>query len=238
MVTGEATANSLPLVSVVIPVYNGDRYLAQAVESVLEQDYRPLEIIVVDDGSTDRSAEIARSYAQIRYLYQANQGAAGARNTGIDASRGVFVAFLDHDDLWTPDKLRVHVGYLLDHPDVGYTVSTGKLLLDEHVERPAWLRLDDLDRPQPLLGTLVVRRSVFQRVGVFDTSFKVAEDTQWLMRANDVGLPLTVLPEVVVLRRVHDGNLTSTFRAQHRHSLLRGVHESIRRKRQVSPRGE
>lgn len=221
----------LPLVSVIIPVFNGERYLADAIESVVRQEYRPLEIIVVDDGSTDRSGEVAHGYDTVRYVYQANQGAAGARNTGIAAARGELVAFLDHDDLWTPDRLRVHVGYLLDHPAAGYTVATGQLFLEENVDRPTWLSPQELEQPQPLLGTLVIRQKVLARVGVFDTSFKVAEDTHWLMRANDAGFPLTVLPQVVVLRRVHATNLTSTLRAQHQYSLLRGVHESIRRKR-------
>jgi len=91
-------ANSL--ISVIIPVYNGERYLAEAIESALGQHYRPIEIILVDDGSTDRSAEVAKQVSQsIRYLYQAHGGAGAARNAGVDLAPGEFLAFLDPDDL-------------------------------------------------------------------------------------------------------------------------------------------
>src|SRR5213078_156464 len=110
-----------PLVSVIIPVYNGARYLRAALESVFAQTYRPIEVIVVDDGSGDDSGVIAQSFPDVHFIHQENQGVAAARNHGFDAARGEFIAFLDQDDLWTPEKLKVQVNYLLNHPDVGYT---------------------------------------------------------------------------------------------------------------------
>ena len=96
-----------PLVSVIVPVYNGEHYLSFAIHSILRQDYHPSEVIVVDDGSTDNSANIARSFKEVRYIHQSNQGVAMARNVGIAAARGEFIAFLDADDLWTPNKLSI-----------------------------------------------------------------------------------------------------------------------------------
>src|SRR5579859_5180997 len=161
-----------PLVSVIIPVYNGQQYLAAALDSVVKQDYSPLEIIVVDDGSTDESARVAQAYPEVRYLYQPNQGAAAARNAGIAAAEGALIAFLDHDDLWMPNKLRLHANYLLDNPQVRFTISTQLIYLEEGVERPDWLRVEDIEYPQPLLSALVVRKETFFEIGVFDTSFK------------------------------------------------------------------
>ena len=100
---------SSPLVSVIIPVYNGQAYLRPTLKSVFAQDYRPLEVIAVDDGSIDRSAEIIRSFPEVVYLYQDNRGHAAARNAGISAANGEFLAFLDADDLWPPDKLNLHL---------------------------------------------------------------------------------------------------------------------------------
>src|SRR2546427_4231674 len=109
-----------PVVSVVIPVYNGERYLADAIQSVLDQTYQNLEVIVVDDGSTDGSAAVAKRFGDaIRYVRQANGGVCQARNTGISVARGTYLAFLDQDDLWLPDKLAVQVAYLESHPEVG-----------------------------------------------------------------------------------------------------------------------
>src|SRR3982751_2380169 len=105
----------LPLVSVIIPVHNGAKYLRAALESVLAQTYSPFEVIVVDDGSVDDSGVIAQSFNDVRYIHQANQGVAAARNHGIEAARGDFFAFLDQDDLWTPEKLTFEVDHLLSH---------------------------------------------------------------------------------------------------------------------------
>src|ERR1043165_3045241 len=119
-----------PLVSVIIPVYNGARHLRAALESVFAQTYRSFEVIVVDDGSVDESAIIAQSFPEVRYIHQTNCGVAAARNHGIEAARGEFLAFLDQDDLWTPDKLRLQIEYLLSHPEIGYTLTRQKFFLD------------------------------------------------------------------------------------------------------------
>src|SRR5437867_2556724 len=120
MARGSMVGSMPPCVSVVIPVYNGERYLADAIQSVLDQTYENFEVIVVDDGSTDESAAVAKRFGEaIRYVHQANGGVSKARNTGIAEARGVYLAFLDQDDLWLPDKLSVQVAYLDSHPEVG-----------------------------------------------------------------------------------------------------------------------
>jgi len=105
-----------PLVSVIMIVKNGERFLAQALDSVVAQTYRPLEIIVVDGQSCDRTAEIARSYPLVRYLLQETLGVANAYNQGVAAARGELIAFLSHDDVWAPEKIAKQAQYLLEHP--------------------------------------------------------------------------------------------------------------------------
>ncbi len=122
-----------PLVSVIVPVYNGERYLTKTIQSVLTQDYQPIEIIVVDDGSTDRTAEIVRAQPNIHYIYQNNRGVSAARNTGIAAAQGEFLAFLDADDMWVPQKLSVQVSYLTQHPDVGFVYAYRRMIIEEGV---------------------------------------------------------------------------------------------------------
>ena len=107
-----------PLVSVVIPVYNAEEFVAEALDSVFAQDYEPLEVIAVDDGSSDGSAQIVASYAEVRFFRQENREASAARNVGITAANGEFVAFVDADDVVPPNKLSLQIGYLLEHPDV------------------------------------------------------------------------------------------------------------------------
>jgi len=108
-----------PLVSVVIPVFNGERYLRDAVQSVLDQRYAPLEIIIVDDGSTDGTATVAQSLPEaVSYLHHTNQGPAAARNRGIEQARGGLIAFADADDLWPPAKLELQLPYLINEPAI------------------------------------------------------------------------------------------------------------------------
>ena len=118
------------LVSVIIPVYNGESYLSEAVESVYAQTIRPLEVIVIDDGSTDGSAAVARSFEDVRFYRQPNRGAADARNRGTELAHGSFLAFLDADDVWTPQKLRIQMAALLEKAGTGYGLRPGRAVLE------------------------------------------------------------------------------------------------------------
>jgi glycosyltransferase involved in cell wall biosynthesis len=199
-----------PLISVVICVYNGERFLSEAIDSVFAQDYRPIEVIVVDDGSGDRSAEIARSYADVRVLSQENTGLGAARNAGIDASTGAFLAFHDADDVMLPSKLSEQAGYLSVHPEVGYVLCRQELVPDSGSDLPAWARRDpifgDPGGVQPTCG--LVRRTALERAGGFDPSLRTGDGMEWLSRLREWGIGIHVLPKVLLLRRVHEDNLT------------------------------
>ena len=225
-----------PLVSVIIPVYNGARYLGAALESVFAQTYREFEVIVVDDGSTDESGVIAQGFPDVRYLQQTNQGVAAARNHGLEAARGEFFAFLDQDDLWTPDKLKLQVEYLLSHPDVGYTLTQQKYFLDPGGTLPAWFRKELFDSVHTgwVLGTLVVRRTIFEQIGNFATGYSAANDSDWFFRAKAAAIPMAVMPELLLLKRIHDAN--DSARAKEILSeLLKVVKTSLNRQRSIQP---
>ncbi|HSE18858.1 MAG TPA: glycosyltransferase family A protein [Pyrinomonadaceae bacterium] len=197
-----------PLVSVIIPVYNGARYLRAALESVFAQTYRSFEVIVVDDGSADDSGVIAQSFPFVRYIHQENQGVAAARNNGIAAARGEFFAFLDQDDLWIPEKLRLQIGHLLSHTELGYTLTHQQFFLDAGATLPAWFRKELLASVHTgwVLGTLVVRRTAFEQVGNFATGYSAANDSDWFFRAKAAGIPMAVVPELLLLKRIHGAN--------------------------------
>jgi glycosyltransferase involved in cell wall biosynthesis len=200
--------NDNPLVSVIIPVYNGARHLRDCLESVFAQTYRPFEVIVVDDGSTDESAAIAQSFPELIYIHQENQGVAAARNNALEAARGEFFAFLDQDDIWKPEKLRLQVEYLQSHPDLGYTLTLQQYFLDEGETLPAWFRKELFATVHTgwVLGTLVVRRTTFEEVGDFVTGYVAASDSDWFFRAKAKEIPMEVVPELLLLKRIHDAN--------------------------------
>jgi glycosyltransferase involved in cell wall biosynthesis len=196
------------LVSVIVPVHDGERYLKEALDSVLAQDYRPVEVIVVDDGSTDRSAEIARSVPGVTVISQDQGGPSAARNAGIARARGEFVAFLDADDLMLPHKLTVQVGHLIDHPEVGCTLARQVIRVEEGVEPPAWLRRDRRgDRHLPV-SSIVVRTAALRAIRGFDESLWRAEDQDLLFRLRADEVQIELLPDVLLTRRIHGSNLT------------------------------
>jgi glycosyltransferase involved in cell wall biosynthesis len=223
---------SRPSVSVVLAVRNGERYLAAAIASVLEQTYVPHEILVVDGRSHDRTAEIARSFPAVRCLPQSDLGVANAYNLGIAAATGALVAFLSHDDLWTPDKLQVQVAYMEEHPDVHYTTARVRFFLEPGCAVPPGFRPELLegDHVGCIMETLVARRPVFDVVGTFDPTLATAEDVDWFARAKDVGVPTAVLPQVLLRKRIHDTNLSITTPTNDR-NLLHALQRSIARKR-------
>ena len=220
------------LVSVIIAVKDGARFLAEAVNGVLQQDYRPLEIIVVDDGSTDGTAEVASSFEEVRYIYQTNQGHAAAMNAGIEAVAGEFLAFLDADDIWEPNKLELQVGYLMEHPAVDYVIARTQNFLEPGARLPASVTKDLslTDSVLLSLGTLVARKAVFEVVGVFDVTYKHAKDVDWFIRAREAGLRMAILPDILLRRRLHGSN--RSFSQQSRKlEFMRAVKSSIERGR-------
>ncbi len=225
-----------PLVSVIIPVHNGATYLRAALESVFAQTYSSFEVIVVDDGSTDDSGVIAQSFPEVRYIHQENQGVAAARNCGVEATRGEFFAFLDQDDLWTPEKLKLQVDYLLTHPDAGYTLTHQKYFLDPGATLPAWFRKELLDSVHTgwVLGTMVVRRGVFEQVGNFATGYAAANDSDWFFRAKAAGMAMEVVPELLLLKRIHGAN-ESRHAKEVLSELRKVVKSSLERQRSARP---
>ena len=222
------------LVSVIIPVYNGARYLREALESVFAQTYRPFEVIVVDDGSSDDSGKIAQSFPDVRYIHQANQGVAAARNNGIEAARGEFLAFIDQDDLWTPEKLKLQIACLLNNPDLGYTLTQQRFFLDPGAALPGWFRKELLNSVHTgwVLGTLVVRRAVFDTVGNFATGYTAASDGDWFFRAKAAGISMEVVPELLLLKRIHGAN-ESAHAKEVLSELRKVVKSSLDRQRSV-----
>ena len=221
-----------PLVSVIIPVYNGARFLRAAIESVFAQTYRPIEVIVVDDGSADDSGVIAQSFPEVRYIRQENQGVAAARNNAIEAAQGEFFAFLDQDDLWTPEKLRIQIEHLLNNPELGYTLTHQQFFLEPGTTLPPWFRKELLASVHTgwVLGTVVVRRSAFEQVGYFATGYSAANDSDWFFRAKAAGVPMAIIPELLLLKRIHESN--DSGRAKEILSeLLKVVRSSLDRQR-------
>ncbi|MBD2459423.1 glycosyltransferase family 2 protein [Oscillatoria sp. FACHB-1407] len=200
---------SSPFVSVIIPVYNGDRYLSEAIESVLQQTYQSFEVIVVDDGSTDNTATVAQQFGDtIRYLYQENGGTAAARNTGIQMAQGDFLAFLDADDLWLEHKLAVQVRAFAEQPTLDLVSGQVEQFFSPDLPPDVQATLHCPSDPIPgcIPSALLIKRQAFDRVGNFSTVWKVAEFPDWYARATETGLVTHTLADVVAKRRIHATN--------------------------------
>ncbi|MCW5881063.1 MAG: glycosyltransferase family 2 protein [Anaerolineae bacterium] len=198
-----------PRVSVVLPVHNGERFLADALASVRAQAYAPLEVIVVDDGSTDGTPRLLAGLGGDAIIQQqTRQGPAAARNHGLRMARGEIVAFLDADDVWPRGMLRRHVAYLKAHP----AVDIAQGLIQQMRLDPAapGLVFGAASTPYQFidLGSAVYRRQVFERVGNFDAALWENEDTDWFFRAWEQDVTKVVLPEVALFYRQHDDNLS------------------------------
>jgi glycosyltransferase involved in cell wall biosynthesis len=200
-------AVSRPLVSAIMAVYNAEAYLEAALESLLAQDYEAYEIVVCDDGSTDRSPEILAAYPGVRAVRQENRGPAAARNAAVAVARGDFVACFDADDLWPANRLTLQATYLVEHPEVGCVLGR-----QEWIDPPPWFTRDavygDLDGI-PLVSAMF-RLSVFNQLGGFDPSFVHGEDMDLLFRLREAGIGIEIIPEVVVFRRFHGDNLIAS----------------------------
>ncbi len=198
-----------PVVSVIMAVRDGERYVAEALESVFAQTRLPDEVIVVDDGSEDGTADIVRRFP-VRLLSQGRQGVSAARNAGLDEARGDLIAFIDHDDRWLPRKVERQVAYLEERPDVDYALCWFRAFVEPGASRPPWVRDEHLTRGWTRLCTpsLMTRKATVDVVGYFDTDLELGEDADWIARAHEAGMTRGLQDEVLLEYRLHDGNTT------------------------------
>ena len=212
-----------PLVSVIIPVFNGEKYIVEAIESVLEQSYRNIEIIVIDDGSTDDSAANLHPYLdKIRYIYQKNGGIASAYNSGAEACKGEYVAFIEQDDVWLPEKLSMQVAYLVEKPNLDM-VFCRYFIVDDRVatKRPelskCWpgevsfqeLFLNTLENASIItFSSVLMRKSLLRAIMPFDERLRVSVDYDtWLKVAYESKIGF--LDKPLLKYRLHDFNTSS-----------------------------
>ena len=206
------------LVSCIIPAFNAESFVGEAIESVLNQSYAAVEIVVVvDDGSTDCTADVVRSYgATLTYVCRPHQGAAAAKNDGIASAQGEWIAFLDADDMWHPDKLARQMARLALRPEIDLCFTRYRnFWTPDLAEEERLYQGRSLSQAASgwSMSTLLARRGVFERFGLFEED--VAEKHQsllWALRAAERGAIVDVMPEVLMRRRLHSGNLSRGWR--------------------------
>jgi glycosyltransferase involved in cell wall biosynthesis len=225
---------SPPQISVILPAYNAAGFLPQAVASIRRQRAERLEIIVVDDGSTDNTAHVVQELGRdIRFLQQANGGAAAARNTGLAAASGTIIAFLDADDLWPENKLARQLPFFVNDPSLGVVQGRSQAEVLETAEgQPEGRRFKAFGEPwhAPLLGSGLFQRWVIDRVGGFDVEFRLGQDMDWFLRLRERGIPGVRIPDVTLRYRLHDSNATRGADPKSRNLLL-ALRRSLQRRR-------
>jgi glycosyltransferase involved in cell wall biosynthesis len=222
-----------PLVSVMIGAYNAAPYLGEAIESVLAQDYEQFELIVVDDGSTDGTGDVARSYAGVEVITQENGGNGAARNTAIAAASGDLYAFLDADDRFTPGKLSLQKAALDADTSLDMVFGHVREFLSPELDEEVRARLRP-PAPGPMPWTapnlMLIWRESFERVGLFTTSVRVGVTVDWFARADEAGLQYTILPDLVLERRLHTQN-NGLRESASRSQYLEVIRQAMERRR-------
>jgi glycosyltransferase involved in cell wall biosynthesis len=234
---------SAPLVSCVIAVFNGEKYLREAIDSVLAQTWQPTELVVVDDGSLDSSAAIAASYGpRLRLLRQANAGVSVARNAGVAASSGQMLCFLDADDWLESDKIEQQVARLCAEPALDLCDCQSRNFWSPELDAERLQRehrhrefIDRLDHGH--ISTWLMRRSLFESVGGFTPGMAYSEDIDFLSRCRDGGMRGATLPAALAWRRLHDANATSGDAAMQGAALAATMKAHLDRLRALKARG-
>lgn len=201
-------------VSVIMPVYNGEAVLARAVASILSQTIPVREILVVDDGSVDHTADAAAGLnGPIRYVSQSNRGPAAARNLGLSLAQGDVIAFLDCDDLWPPGKLYRQLACLKADPDLAVVMGSIRNIAEPDSDSES-AELKFISEPYVNfnLGCALFVRRAFDRVGAFNTELAFSEDVDWFLRAREIGLGIRIIDEVTLYYCRHSGSMTARKR--------------------------
>ncbi len=220
-------------ISVIIPVYNAEKYLGEAIESVQQQKIQPAEVFVVDDGSTDNSAEVAKTFMpEITLIQQLNRGISAARNTAVKRARGSMLAFLDADDIWTDDHLEKLTSELHQNSKLDMVAGHVEQFLSDDAKERSHQTIDENQKVLPgyVAGASLIKKEVFEAIGLFDEGLTLAEFVDWFSRAKDSGFSFKMIPDVVLRRRIHTQN-QGIRKKEHINDYTKVLFASIRRKR-------
>ncbi len=222
-----------PVVSIVIPTLNAERFLGDALNSIVNQTFTDYEILICDGGSTDRTLEIAAAVPRTKVVRQQDIGQAGAWNDGIRAAAGKYICFLDSDDLWAFNCLENHIAGF--GKDIGFWGSVGhvEFFMDEGQVAPPGFKMSLLEGNYPayMPGCFMGRTELFEKTGLFETGWKIASDLVWFAKLKRMNLPLRIIGETVLRKRVHNNNLSYTTAKQpvYDRELLMMLREFIKR---------
>jgi glycosyltransferase involved in cell wall biosynthesis len=227
----------IPRISVIVPVHDGERFLRQSVDSIRAQRVSELELIIVDDGSTDGTSDLIAELApDIAIRLPENSGPATARNAGVAAATGEWLAFLDSDDLWTNASLAVRSVLLAQTPNIDIVIGATTPIVDDGTVLPPNVNVPDGDQSGGRVmlflnvGATLVRREAFESIGSFDESMRFGEDIDWYLRAREQQFSTAYLDDVVLLYRRHGTNMT-TDRAATERGFLATMKKSLDRRR-------
>jgi len=223
------------LISVIMPVYNGATYLPHALESIDAQGYDNLEIIFIDDGSTDRTAEIARSHPKVCYHYQENSGIAKTMNKGLQLAKGELITFLDADDWWSDFKLGLQLKLLKESSAQFVAGYVQPVRLDDTGGN---LHFIPVKEPYSILnlGSALFHSSVFKKIGYFDADYKILGDWDWFLRAREASVEMLIHPDVVLYYFLHENNITKQ-RTALQHDSMKLFKKSLDRRRKAGLTG-
>ena len=207
----------MPTLSIILPIYNTEKYIRESLESILHQTYSDFEIICVDDGSTDTSMEIVREIADmdsagriVTVQLEKNSGIATARNAGIATARGTFIAFADADDIWKPKKLELQMAQFASDPhlDISFCMIQNFISPELSDEEKSLKNILLEPISGQVSGAFLAKKSSFDQVGLLNATYRIGEFIDWMARASDLGLKNNIIPEVLYLRRAHTTNTT------------------------------
>jgi len=228
--------NSQPLISIIIPAFNAERFLAEAIESILSQDIEPIEIVVVDDGSTDRTAEVAASYGhRVRCISQVNKGPPAARNRGLSVATGEVIGFCDADDVFLHGCLKLQLDKLLANPSIDLVVGRyrDEMIVNVPGKPATYFPVEQTTHHIMQLGVSLIRRHLFDKLGKFDEAMHQCDDWDWFMRAREQQVPMLFHLSILARHRLHDGNITRDQEASRRYTALM-LKRSLDRRRNES----
>lgn len=223
------------LISCIITSFNSDEFIAEALNSIKEQTYKNIEIIVADGGSTDNTRGIVEKFnSGIKFFTRENTGPATTRNLGLRNARGNYIAFLDADDLWHPKKLEKQMNYFDENPGTDLCITYAEMFWSQELKEEKDFYKDHL-RTKPIPGyattTLLAKKSVFRKTGEFNDNFWFSDATDWFIRVKELGLKLKVIEEPLTFHRMHESNLTKRRSDESRDEFLRLVKGVIDRKK-------